>query len=120
MSLTIAEMYRELMAFAKAERQSPKQAQDPELEALMKKVDERHAKDALDLTDKQDRELGSTPERAERRMQERQEQNKKFAEERDRYISEYHETRRLQNEIRGREKEEALERGEDLDKGFSR
>jgi hypothetical protein len=61
----------DLIAFAKAERQDLKQTQDPELEALMKNLDARHAKEALDLTDKHDRELGSTPERAERRMQER-------------------------------------------------
>ena len=108
------------MAFAIAERPDLKKARDPELEAIMKNLDARHAKEAVDLTDKHDRELGSAPAHAERRIQERQAQNREFAKERERYVSEYHETRRLQNEIRDREKQDARERGENLDKGFSR
>lgn len=105
------------MAFAKGDRKDLQQAEDPELEALMKSLDKRHAKEALDLTDKHDRESGPPTEVDGRHIQERQEQNKKFAEERDRYISEYHESRRLQNEIRDREKQEALERGGGLEHG---
>ena len=109
----------ELLAFAKDERQDLKQAQDPELEALMKDLDARHAKEAFALTAKHEYEPGSMQELAQRHAQERQEQNRKFAEERERYASEYHEARRLQDELRDREKQEALERGEGLEDGPS-
>jgi hypothetical protein len=113
----------ELMAFANAERQDLKQAKDPGLETLMKDLDARDAQEAFDLSAKHDLELqGSIEGIARPHTLERQEQNKKFAEERDRYTSEYHETRRLQDEIRDREKQEELERGQALedDRGFTR
>jgi hypothetical protein len=111
----------ELLAFAKDERQDLKQAQNPELEALMKDLDARHAKEALALTAKHEYQPGSM-ENLQRHAQERQEQNRKFAEERERYASEYQEARRLQDDLRDREKQEELERGQALedDRGFTR
>jgi hypothetical protein len=111
----------ELMAFAKAERQDLKQAQDPELEALMKDLDARHAEEAFDLTVKHDLELqGSIEGIARPHTQERQEQNREFAAERERYVSEYQESRRLHDEIRDREKQEGVERGADDDLSLTR
>ena len=102
----------ELMAFTKAERQDLKQAKDPQLEALMKDLGARHAEEAFDLTDKHELELmGPIEGIARPHTLERQEQNRKFAEERERYVNEYQEARRLQNEIRASEKQEGLERG---------
>jgi hypothetical protein len=62
----------DLLAFAKDDRKDLQQAEDPELEAIMESLDNRQAKEALDLTDKHDRESGPPPDLAERHMQERQ------------------------------------------------
>jgi len=105
--------------------QDQRKGLDPELGALLRNLDARQAREALDLTDKQElltRDIGPPHPLDRYHLQEREQQKEKLADERERYISEYQESRRLLDEIRDREKQEALERGEDLEhgRGFSR
>jgi hypothetical protein len=92
---------------------------DPEFEALMRGLYARQAREALDLSDRQEDEIHGDPTRwqTQRHVQESEEQKEQFAAERERYTSEYQESRRLLDEIHGREKDEGLERGEDLERG---
>jgi hypothetical protein len=105
--------------------QDQRKGLDPELRVLLRNLDARQAREALDLTDKQElltRDIGPPHPLDRYHQQERQQQKEKFADERERYISEYQESRRLIDEIREREKQEAPERGEGLEEGpsFSR
>jgi hypothetical protein len=105
--------------------QDQRKGLDPELGVLLRNLDARQAREALDLTDKQElltRDLGPPHPLDRYHLQEREQQKEKFADERERYVSEYQESRRLLDEIRNREKQEALERGEGLEHGpgFSR
>jgi len=105
--------------------QDQRKGLDPELRVLLRNLDARQAREALDLTDKQElltRDLGPPHPLDRYHLQEREQQKDKFADERERYVSEYQESRRLLDEIRDREKQEALERGEGMEEGpgFSR
>ena len=74
------------------------------------------------MTDKQElltRDLGSPHPLDRYHLQEREQQKEKFADELERYVSEYKESRRLLDEIQDREKQKALERGEGLEDGPS-
>jgi hypothetical protein len=104
--------------------QDRRNGNDPEFEALMRGLYARQDREALDLTDRQEDEIFGDPThgQTQRHQQESEEQEKQFAAERERYRSEYEESRRLLDEIHEREKHEGLEHGEDLEhgRGFSR
>jgi hypothetical protein len=93
------------------------QAEKKELRDLLQKLSDRQATEAKELADTQKRQIHGDKER---HQQERQDQQKQFVEERNRYISEYQESRHIHEEIHEREKQQSLEPGEDPKKGFSR
>jgi hypothetical protein len=88
---------------------------DPKLEDLEKKLADRQAQESHDLSLAQTAELnrlGPSQELTDRHRQEWAEQAKNFAKERDRYIEEFHEAKRLLDRLRERE-----ERGEAREEG---
>jgi len=105
---------KDLMAFAQNKTSEVMQPKDPELETLMKNLDARQKKEAIDLTDRQENQIhGDAPNwLSQRHVQERQDQNKQFADERERYTAEHNEAKHILEEMRQQEKQEALERGD--------
>jgi hypothetical protein len=100
-------------------------SRDPKLEDLEKQLADRQAQESHDLALKQTAEvnrLGPSQQFTDRHRQEWEEQTKGFAKERDRYIREFHESQRIVDELREREKLESLKRGDERDEGlgFSR
>jgi hypothetical protein len=98
---------------------------DPKLEDLEKDLADRQARESHDLALKQTAELnrfGPSQELTERHRQEWEGQTKDFAKERERYIVEFYDAQRMVEEMREREKQESLHRGDERDKdlGFSR
>jgi len=94
---------------------------DPKLEDLEKNLADRQAQESHDLALKQTAELnrlGPSQQLNDRHRQEWEEQTKDFAKERERYIVEFHESQRMLEELRGREKQESLKRGDEHDKGL--
>ena len=93
--------------------------------ALEKELVDRQARESHDLALKQTAELnrfGPSQELTDRHREEWEEQTKDFAKERERYIVEFYDAQRMVEEMREREKQESLERGDERDKdlGFSR
>jgi hypothetical protein len=96
-------------------------SRDPKLEDLEKKLADRQAQDSHDLALKQTAEvnrLGPSQQLTDRHRQEWEEQAKGFAKERDRYIREFHESERIVEELREREKQESLKHGDERDEGL--
>jgi hypothetical protein len=93
---------------------------DPKLEDLEKSLADRQAQQSHDLALAQTAELnrlGPSQELTDRHRQEWEQQAKDFAKERDRYIEEFHEAKRLLDRMRGEEEERGL--GRDETKGLS-
>jgi hypothetical protein len=98
---------------------------DPKLEDLEKSLADRQARESHDLALKQTAELnrlGPSQQLTDSHRQEWEGQTKDFAKERERYIVEFYDAQRMVEEMREREKQEFLERGDERDKdlGFSR
>lgn len=94
---------------------------DPKLEDLEKNLADRQARESHDLALKQTAELnrlGPSPDLTDRHRQEWEGQTKDFAKERERYIVEFYDAQRMVEEMREREKQESLERGDKHDKDF--
>jgi hypothetical protein len=94
---------------------------DTKLEDLEKKLADRQAEESHDLALKQTAELnrlGPSQQLTDRHREEWQEQANGFAKERDRYIEEFHDAQRILEKMREREKQEALEHGQEPEKGF--
>ena len=94
---------------------------DPKLEDLEKDLADRQARESHDLALKQTAELnrlGPSQELNDRHRQEWEGQTKDFAKERERYIVEFYDAQRMVEEMREREKQESLERGDEPKEGF--
>ena len=94
---------------------------DPKLEDLEKSLADRQAQESHDLALKQTAELnrlGPSQELTDRHRQEWEGQSKDFAKERERYIVEFYDAQRMVEEMREREKQEAVERGHAPEEGF--
>ena len=94
---------------------------DPKLEDLEKSLADRQARESHDLALKQTAELnrlGPSQELTDRHRQEWEGQTKDFAKERERYIVEFYDAQRMVEEMREREKQESLERGDEPKEGF--
>ena len=79
---------------------------DPKLEDLEKSLADRQAQESHDLSLAQTAELnrlGPSQQLTDRHRQEWEDQARKFAKERDRYIEEFHEAQRLLERLRERE-----------------
>jgi hypothetical protein len=91
-------------------------SRDPKLEDIEKNLADRQAQESHDLSLKQTAELnrfGPSQQLTDSHRQEWAEQSKDFAKERDRYVKEFHESQRMLEELRGREKLESLKRGDE-------
>jgi hypothetical protein len=102
--------------------QDQRQGRDPELAPLLRELDARQYREALDLSDKHERmaELvyGDKPASMVRQHEEaREKQTEDFRAERARYIEDYLEARRLREEMEAEEKSESLKHEEEWDKG---
>ena len=98
---------------------------DPKLEDLEKSLADRQAQESHDLALKQTAELnrlGPSQDLTDRHREEWEGQTRDFAKERERYIVQFYDAQRTVEEMREREKQESLERGDERDKdlGFSR
>jgi hypothetical protein len=94
---------------------------DPKLEDLEKNLADRQARESHDLALKQTAELnrlGPSQELTDRHRQEWEGQTKDFAKERERYIVEFYDAQRIVEEMREREKQESMERGNEPKEGF--
>jgi hypothetical protein len=101
------------------------QSREPKLEDLEKKLADRQAQESHDMALAQTAELnrfGPSQELTDRHRQEWEEQTKGFSKERDRYVEEFHASHRMLEELREREKQESLKRGDEReeDLGLSR
>jgi hypothetical protein len=104
---------------------NPSNARDPKIEDLEKSLADRQAQESHDLALKQTAELnrlGPSQQLTDRHRQEWEEQTKDFAKEPERFIVEFYDAQRMLEELREREKQESLERGDEhgKDLGFSR
>jgi len=93
---------------------------DPKLEDLEKNLADRQAQESHDLALKQTAELnrfGPSQELTDRHRQEWEGQTKDFAKERERYIVEFYDAQHMVEEMREREKQESLERGNEPKEG---
>ena len=95
------------------------------LETLKMKLRERQEKEYRELLYNQERRVrlvgGDAPNSMiEMHEKQRVEQQKKFADELVRYVSEYNESERVREHVREMEKLEALQRNEEIQKGRSR
>lgn len=94
------------------------------LETLKMKLRERQEKEYRELLYNQERRerlVGDAPSSMiEMHERQRVEQQRKFADELVRYVSEYHESERVREHVREMEKREALQRNEEIQKGRSR
>jgi hypothetical protein len=79
---------------------------------LLKNLDDRQALDSRRMTERHDKELDAAPKRYpemfEMHIHERRQQSAEFESERSRYVEEYRETRRLQEEREQEDKQKSL------------
>ena len=90
---------------------------DPKLEDLERKLADRQAQEAHDLSLKQTAELnrlGPSQELTDRHRQQWEQQSKDFVKERDRYIKEFHDSERIRERLRAEEEQKGLGRGHGL------
>ena len=98
--------------------QDERNGRDPELAPLLRELSARQYREALDLSDKHDRALAAAPdpewqqEHKHLSALEWEDQQQNFGNERDRYIHEFHEAKRLLDQMRGEEEEKGLGRDE--------
>lgn len=102
--------------------QDRRQGRDPELAALLRELDARQYREALDLSDEHERiaefVYGDKPASMVRQHEEAREKlTEDFRAERARYIEEYLEARRLREEMEAEEKSESLKDLEEWEKG---